>query len=314
MNNIRNEFGQNLEEFLIDYKQNQLMRYPKPSVTVDTLIFTVKEKLSANYRKLPKKQLYVLLIKRKDHPCINEWALPGGFINLDENLDESALRELKEETNLDELYIEQLYTFGDKDRDPRTRIVSVSYMALIPQNYQGELFAGDDAMDADWFKVDFKLKDQSQSLTEDNENVIIQTYELKLTNECSNAEELVANIKIVNRIKHQNLVREIEIISQNAIAFDHSKIICYGLERLKNKVEYTDIIFSLMPKTFTLSELQQVYELLLDEKLYAAHFRRKIEPKLIRLTDQTTGGKGHRPAQRYVYNPLWQLQKNLGGE
>lgn len=314
MDEKRNERNQTLEEFLVDYKQNQINKYPKPSVTVDTLIFTVKEKMTANYRKLPKKQLYVLMIKRKDHPCLGEWALPGGFINLDENLEDAAFRELKEETNLDALYMEQLYTFGDKARDPRTRIISVSYMALVPELYQGELRAGDDASDAKWFKVDFKLKDQVQRLDGNKEIEVIQGYDLVLTATDDKALILKAELSVINRIRHQILVKELQIIASEGIAFDHAKIIGYGLERLKNKVEYTDIVFSLMPKTFTLSELQQVYELLLGERLYSAQFRRKIEPKLLKLADQTTEGKGHRPAQRFGYNPLWQLQKYKGGE
>lgn len=314
MDEKRNAKNQTLEAFLEDYHLNQVNKYPKPSVTVDTLIFTVKEKVTANYRKLPKKQLYVLMIKRKDHPCIDDWALPGGFINLDEHLEDSAFRELKEETNLDELYMEQLYTFGDVARDPRTRIISVSYMALIPEHYKGELRAGDDASDAKWFKVDFVLKEQVQRLGGNNEMEVIQSYDLHLTAEDDKTLILKAKMNVINRIRHQNLVKELQIVSNEGIAFDHAKIIGYGLERLKNKVEYTDIVFSLMPKTFTLSELQQVYELLLGEKLYTAQFRRKIEPKLLKLTDQTTEGKGHRPAQRFGYNPLWQLQQRKGGE
>ncbi len=314
MNELRNDKNQTLDEFLIDYQENQLNKYPKPSVTVDTLIFTVKEKRTSNYRKLPKKQLYVLLIKRKDHPCIGQWALPGGFINMDENLEDSALRELKEETNLDELYVEQLYTFGDKDRDQRTRIVSVSYMALIPENHEGELRAGDDASDAQWFKVDFQLNEQTQRLGSNNGMEIVQSYLLTLTAEEDKELVLNAKLDVINRIQHLNLVKDLQIMEVAGIAFDHAKIIGYGLERLKNKVEYTDIVFSLMPETFTLSELQQVYELLLCEKIYTAQFRRKIEPKLIKLTNQTTEGKGHRPAQHYSYNPLWQLQMNSGGE
>lgn len=314
MDELRNDRNQTLAEFLIDYRENQLNKYPKPSVTVDTLIFTVKEKRTSNYRKLPKKQLYVLLIKRKDHPCIGQWALPGGFINMDEDLEDSAFRELKEETNLDELYMEQLYTFGDKDRDQRTRIVSVSYMALIPESHAGELRAGDDASDAQWFKVDFQLKEQTQRSGVNHGVEIIQSYQLTLTGEENKSLVLNAKLDVINRIKHQNLVKELQIVDVEGIAFDHAKIIGYGLERLRNKVEYTDIVFSLMPETFTLSELQQVYELLLCEKIYTAQFRRKIEPKLIKLADQTTEGKGHRPAQRYSYNPLWQLQKNSGGE
>jgi len=86
-------------------------KYERPSVTVDMLIFTVTNEKKENYRKLPEKVLRLLMIKRADHPYIGQWALPGGFIKMDESLEEGALRELKEETNIDNIYMEQLYTW-----------------------------------------------------------------------------------------------------------------------------------------------------------------------------------------------------------
>lgn len=307
-----NHNNQTLEDFIKSYREKDLQRYEKPSVTVDTLIFTVRDQKSSNYRKLSKKELYVLMIKRKDHPSIGLWALPGGFIQMEENLDDAALRELKEETNLDDLYMEQLFTFGDKDRDPRTRIISVSYLALIPQTHQGDLKAGDDAQKACWFKLKFNLDKQETHINEEGMKEILQHYKLDMTSEQYPEEALSATICIKNKMQHQNLAREVCILESNGIAFDHAKIITYGLERVRNKIEYTDIIFSLMPKVFTLTELQQVHELLLGEKQYAAQFRRKVEPKLLKLVDQVTEGKGHRPAMRYVYNPMWKLEQSKG--
>ena len=123
-----NKQGLTEEEFLASYDAS---KYERPSVTVDMLIFTVTNEKKENYRKLPEKVLRLLMIKRADHPYIGQWALPGGFIKMDESLEEGALRELKEETNIDNIYMEQLYTWGDVNRDPRTRIISVSYMALV---------------------------------------------------------------------------------------------------------------------------------------------------------------------------------------
>lgn len=307
---LLNDRNQNLEAFIEAYKAHEIHKYQRPSVTVDTLIFTVRDQDSSNYRKLPKKELYALMIKRKDHPCIGMWALPGGFINMDEDLNEAALRELKEETNLDEVYLEQLYTFGDPQRDPRTRIISVAYMALISQEYQGHLRAGDDAAEACWFKVNFKLMEQSTAHEGMDCKIINQTFKLTLTASADSSLVLESVICIRNTMKNQILNREVIIKDTKGIAFDHAKIITYGLERMKNKVDYTDIIYSLMPKVFTLSELQQVYELLAGEKQYAAQFRRKVEPKLIKLADQTTEGKGHRPAMHFQYNPLWKLEQS----
>jgi len=110
-----NKQGLTEEEFLESYDAS---KYERPSVTVDMLIFTVTNEKKENYRKLPEKVLRLLMIKRADHPYIGQWALPGGFIKMDESLEEGALRELKEETNIDNIYMEQLYTWGDVNRDP----------------------------------------------------------------------------------------------------------------------------------------------------------------------------------------------------
>ena len=117
--------------------------YPKPSVTTDIVIFTIKDN-----------ELKVLLIKRKLIPFKDEWALPGGFIKLDESLEEAAKRELKEETGVEADYLEQLYTFGDVKRDPRGRVISTTYFALInSEQASQELKATTDASDAQWFPV-----------------------------------------------------------------------------------------------------------------------------------------------------------------
>jgi len=97
---------------------------------------------------------------------------------------------------------------------------------------------------------------------------------------------------------------ERELIESNGIAFDHAKIIEYGIERLHNKIEYTDIAFNLMPELFTLTELQQVYEVILDTELLKANFRRKIAGKVIE-TDQYTRDVGHRPSKLFRFNPNW---------
>lgn len=114
-------------------------RFERPSVTVDLVIFTLRQD-----------QLQVLLVKRKHWPFEGMWALPGGFIHMDESLEEAARRELKEETGVRDVYLEQLYTFGDPDRDPRTRVVTVAYFALVSSDHL-KLRAATDAADANWF-------------------------------------------------------------------------------------------------------------------------------------------------------------------
>ncbi|HEX2914449.1 MAG TPA: NUDIX domain-containing protein [Chloroflexia bacterium] len=130
------------ENFLKNYHPEA---YDRPSVTVDIVIFTVMDN-----------DLKVLLIQRKSPPYQGMWAIPGGFIEMGETLEAAALRELKEETGVDRVYLEQLYTFGDPQRDPRTRVITVAYMALVEAGQVQPLQAGSDAREADWYSV-YKL-------------------------------------------------------------------------------------------------------------------------------------------------------------
>ncbi|MBC8077350.1 MAG: NUDIX hydrolase [Chloroflexales bacterium] len=116
-------------------------RYERPSVTVDVVIFTLKER-----------ELHVLLVKRGHWPYEGYWAIPGGFVNMDESLDQAARRELEEETGVRDVYLEQLYTFGDVGRDPRTRVISIAYIALIRADTQ-RLRVSDESSDVGWFPV-----------------------------------------------------------------------------------------------------------------------------------------------------------------
>jgi 8-oxo-dGTP diphosphatase len=119
-----------------DYDPNQ---YERPSVTVDVVIFTLRDQ-----------DLQVLLVRRKHPPFANYWAIPGGFVNMQESLEAAALRELEEETSVRDVYIEQLYTFGQPGRDPRTRVITVAYFALLPATSLPSPQAGSDADDARW--------------------------------------------------------------------------------------------------------------------------------------------------------------------
>ncbi len=200
-------------------------------VAVDIVIFTIHSA-----------ELKVLLVNRGIPPFEGQFALPGGFVLADESLDRAALRELKEETGVADLYLEQLYSFGDPGRDPRGRVITVAYFALISAD-RSPLAAGSDAADARW---------------------------------CS-ARELPP------------------------LAFDHGKILNYALERLRNKLEYTTVGFQLLPPRFTLTELQQVYEAILDKKLDKRNFRRKLALlKVLRPTREYRHG-GRRPARLYQF-------------
>jgi 8-oxo-dGTP diphosphatase len=175
-------------------------------VTVDIVIFALRDW-----------ELQVLLIRRGIPPFEGRWALPGGFVHDDESLEAAARRELEEEAGVRDVYLEQLYTFGQPGRDPRGRVVTVAYYALLTTE-AAPLVAGTDAGAAGWMPAR----------------------------------------------KHPPL------------AFDHEQILGYALERLTNKLEYTTVGFKLLPRTFTLGQLQRVYEAVLGRPLDKRNFRRKM--------------------------------------
>ncbi len=214
-------------EFLKHYSSEQ---YDKPSVAVDPVLFTIRDG-----------QLQVLMTRRSEHPCKGCLALPGVFVGMEETLDEAAQRALRQKTGLRDIYLEQLYTWGDLARDPRMRIISVSYYALVPA--------------------------ECLHLPEEDDN--LRFYP---------AEEITAMTE--------------------GVAFDHNRIVAYGRERIRSKVNWSDIAFSLVPEEFTLPQLQRVYEILLGEPLYKANFRKKIAEKII-ATDKMTSGDAHRPSRIY---------------
>ncbi|OPZ88625.1 MAG: Bifunctional NMN adenylyltransferase/Nudix hydrolase [Firmicutes bacterium ADurb.Bin419] len=294
---LRNKQGLTEVEFLEKYDPGI---FESPSVTVDMLIFTVVNEEEENYRKLPEKKLKLLMVKRGDHPFIGQWALPGGFVSMKESLEDAALRELKTETNVDNVYMEQLYTWGDVGRDPRTRVISCSYMALADST-KLNIVAGDDADDAKWFNIRNNITQENKTITEKG-YVLEKLYSINLWSD--QHEELSATVKVVETVEGRVIKTSREVVESNGIAFDHAKMIEYGIERLKNKIEYTDIAFNLMPELFTLSELQQVYEVILGRELLAAAFRRKIADMVIE-TNQFTKDAGHRPSKLYRFNHSW---------
>lgn len=207
-------------------------KYPRPALTVDIVTFTLREST-----------LSVLLIQRGGEPYKGKWALPGGFVKMGESLERSAERELFEETGIGDVYLEQLYTYGDPDRDPRGRVITVAYFAIIPSDRPLRESGGSDATQASWFPID--------ELPE--------------------------------------------------LAFDHTEIIQYAIRRLRYKLEYTAVGFEMLPELFTLSELQQTYELILDESLDKRNFRRRVlSAGVIEATLQKRAGGG-RPAQLFRY-------------
>ena len=241
------------KEFLAAYDAGE---FERPSATADVLIFSVSSAAAENWRRAARKSFSVLLVRRDDHPFIGKWNLPGGFIGIAETSADAARRVLANETGVsDDIYMEQLYTFDAVGRDPRTRVISIAYMALVDKarlHYAAR-------RQAKWFDV--RLIDGGLELVgEDGERLVGRD-----------------------------------------LAFDHVEVIKMGMLRLRGKIEYTDIVFSMMPSEFTLGELQQVYEAVLDRKLLPAAFRRVIAAKVRDTGRMHAGGSGHRPARLFEY-------------
>ncbi|MGL4656075.1 MAG: NUDIX hydrolase [Sarcina sp.] len=288
---VKNRDGLTEAEFLEKYNGNS---YERPSVTVDMVLFTLGEKQRDTLgRKNKEKELKILLVKRDEHPFIDKWSIPGGFVRIDESLQDGVQRKIKEEIGIDDIYFEQLYTWGDVNRDPRMRIISTSYMALVNNKQLKDDIETDNIA---WFSVKKESKGKEKISNEE----IHYNYRVSLINEERNI-----NIKydLVEKIKMRAFDRDVSyeyksIEGDNALAFDHLKIIDYALERMKNKAQYTAIAFSLLPELFTLTELQQVYEILLGRELIKSNFRRWVN-KIVEETDKTKKEGAHRPSRLF---------------
>jgi 8-oxo-dGTP diphosphatase len=207
--------------------------YPRAALTVDCIIFGLDDQ-----------ELKVMLIQRGLPPFEGKWALPGGFVRLEETLDEAARRELEEETGLRKIFMEQLYTFSEVDRDPRERVVSVAYYALVNLS-DHQVQAATDARDAGWFGVH----------------------------------------------------------DVPSLAFDHAEILRLALDRLRGKLRYQPVGFELLPKKFTLSELQHLYELVLERTLDKRNFRKRVlAMDLLEETDEVQQDVAHRAARLYRFD------------
>lgn len=280
------------------YLENyDMSAYDRPSVTVDMLLLTVDEIKSENIRKLPEKVLKILLIERNQHPYLGHWAIPGGFVRMNESLDQAAYRELYEETGVDNVYLEQLYTFGAVNRDPRGRIISSAYMSLVDMN-QICTRAGTDASDAKWFDIHYEVVNHTVK-SEGNQSVETKEIEIELVHEDI---RLKAVVEVVKSVSGKHVTFERRLLSSDQLAFDHGVIIQTGLERLRYKANQSDIVFQLMPERFTLTELQKTYEVILGESLSKANFRRKIAKYVVE-TDEIVENKGHRPSKLFKYKP-----------
>ena len=207
-------------------------KYPRPAVTVDCVIFGLDED-----------ELKVLLIRRGAEPFKGRWALPGGFVDMEEDLEEAARRELLEETGLRQGFMEQLRTFGAPGRDPRGRVISVAYWAVTPV-LAAPIRAASDADAAAWFAVG----------------------------------------------------------DPPGLAFDHAEILAAAKARLRAKVRYQPVGFELLPRRFTLSRLQRLYEVLLERPLDKRNFRKRVlEMGVLEDTGEVEKHVAHRAAKLYRF-------------
>ena len=218
--------------------------YARPALTVDCVVFGLDDE-----------DLKVLLIQRDLEPFAGRWALPGGFVRLDETLDEAARRELQEETGLQRVFLEQLYTFGDLQRDPRERVVTVAYYALVRLS-DHQVRAATDARNAAWFGIE-DLPD---------------------------------------------------------LAFDHATVLDLALKRLQAKVRYQPIGFELLPPKFSLTQLQRMYEIILERPLDKRNFRKKIlSLDILQDLDEVEQDVAHRAARLYRFDERMYRQQVKDG-
>lgn len=271
-----------------------LETYARPSVAADMAVFTIIDSKADNYRKLSQKQFSVLLIKRGEYPCKNMWALPGGFVRPGETVEQTAYRELQEEAGITNVCLTQLHVFSEPQRDPRGWIISCAFMALA-DSQRFKLKSSSDAIDVKWFTMKYESI-TSDTVRNNGRNARKNLYRLSLYNEEDNLSAVIET----ESSRKQNEA-EYRIINTNGIAFDHAKIIAYAISHLRDNLKTSMFAFEFLPEYFTLTELQMICETILDKKLLAANFRRKIADYVTE-TKKAAEGAGHRPAKLYMRN------------
>lgn len=262
------------ELFLSAYNINN---YDRPSVAADIAAFAIRTSDDDNYRKDGSAKLSLLLIKRGEHPFVNKWALPGGFLRADETVEECALREITEETNVTPSAILPVGVFSEPNRDPRGRIISNAFASIITEE-NVKAMGGDDAIDAKWFDVEFECGDGADILSL----------------ACG---EIVLTAKLREKDRKFGETRY-EIIQSDGLAFDHAAIIAAALAKLRSCIGDFDIIFDFLPEKFTLASLQRVMETVGGISVLPANFRRKVSD-FVEETDEFITGAGHRPAKLF---------------
>ncbi len=263
------------QRFLEAYRMED---YFRPSLAVDIAAFTLSD--STGGSRSGEKKLSLLLIRRGEHPFLHAWALPGGFLRRTETLEACAEREIREETSLSPAALMPVRAFSRIDRDPRGRVVTQAFAAVMGGE-EAPVIGGDDAADARWFTVTFE-----------------EGTPCRLTLTCGEI-VLAATLRCTGR---RFRIASYEVLDSGGLAFDHAQIIATAICMLRSNAKDFDFIFDFLPETFTLTQLQRVQETVLHTSLQPADFRRRILPH-VEATGEMTSGESHRPAKLYRKKP-----------
>ena len=290
-------------EYLENYNIEQ---FERPSVATDIVAFAVmRDGEQSNIRKLENRELKLLLIKRSQFPYKGAWALPGGFLRPGETIEETAKRELLEETGVENPFLHLAGVYSEAGRDPRGWIISNSFISLINAE-NCSLRADTDAWDAAWFCVKLQSDNTSSDDSTSTTKMIKHTLTLSFDSASSDSNikgdeniEIKAIVSEKSTRKGHNHVSSYQIVDSGELGFDHAKIIVQSLLELRDMMEYDlRIAFDLLPESFTLAQLQSTIEKVTDKKFLSANFRRKASD-YVEETGEVIEGYGHRPAMLF---------------
>lgn len=225
-----NEQGLDLPDFLEQYHPGD---YENPSVTTDIIVLKHEGTITN-----PENDFKVLMVKRRNHPCIGNWALPGGFVNIREDVLVAAKRELEEETHLSNIPMEQLRTWGEEWRDPRYRVITVAYLAVVDETV-AKIKADDDALDAAWLNLKVSHV-KREELEKNGLERIKNRYKVYLYN----TEKQVNLTAYVDVEENKNsIIRETDyfVVENNGIAFDHARFLVQAVLYLKKRIKDLDL-------------------------------------------------------------------------
>ncbi len=261
--------------FLSAYNAND---YERPSVAADIVVFSMMNPKDTEPKRSPEPKLKVLLIKRGEHPYMNCWALPGGFLRNDETIEECALREVSEETNVRPKALLPIGVFSDPERDVRTRVISNAFVSVVDADACSAL-GGDDAVAAEWFDVSFDASEDDKVMLR------LSCGEISIGCMLEEADDSLGNSTY-------------QIVGDGGLAFDHAKIIAAAFRTMRSMKDEYDLVFRFLPEKFTLSSMQKTYEIIHNISEQPANFRRKVM-HYVSETDEYEDCIGHRPAKLY---------------